>query len=105
MWLSSRQELSPAPQATSSHFLHAVYELFPTYRADPVPDAYEADGLLRYQSGRHQAGEDEVDSGEELGAIVMHTQLPGRCASERVLLGVESFPEPRLGIEKVLPVA
>ena len=55
--------------------------------------------------GRHHAGEDEVDSGEELGAIVMHTQLPCHCASERVLLGVESFPELCLGVENVLPVA
>ena len=56
-------------------------------------------------SRRHHAGEDEVDSGEKLGAIVMHTQLPCHCASERVLLGVESFPVPRDGVENVSPVA
>jgi hypothetical protein len=30
---------------------------------------------IRPLSGRHHSGEEEVDSGEELGAIVMHTQF------------------------------
>ena len=58
-------------------------------RADPCR---RGSGGSSRAARRCHAGQDEVDAGEELGAIVVRTHLLRHRARERVLLGVEFCP-------------